>query len=78
MIEKIGEVVLPGDIIWKSDSDVKEKEAFILGPGLRRDSGNIVAFKAGILRTSKQTLWVDYNQRRVLNFGFMDIFVGNL
>ena len=69
MIEQINEVVLPGDFIWKSESDSKERESFKLGPGLRQESGNIIAFKAGVLRKKEPNiLWVDSNQRRVMKF----------
>lgn len=69
MVEQINEVVLPGDVIWKLDNDAKEKDGFKLGPGLRQECGNIIAFKAGILKKKEPNIfWVDNNQRRVINF----------
>ena len=69
MIEKINEIVLPGDSIWRADNESKEKETYKLGPGLRQESGNIISFKAGILRKKEPNiLWVDNNQRRVMPF----------
>ena len=66
---KVNTVVLPGDIICKiqdiessSDSRYKLK----LGPGLRQEDDEILAFKAGVLRSrDPQIFWVDTNQKRV-------------
>ena len=75
MVELINEVVLPGDVIWELDNDAKEKETFKLGPGLRRESGKIIALKAGILKKKEPNIfWVDNNQRRVMNFIHLFMF----
>ena len=62
----MNQVVLPGDILWSSEQDKNEKEKLKLGPGIRRDAGNILAFKAGILRSKDPNIiWIDNNQKRV-------------
>lgn len=54
-------IVMPGDILEKYIS----KETTILGPGLMRDEGKVVATKSGILKMRNSNLfWVDCHQKR--------------
>lgn len=65
----IDRVVMPGDILGQvkdlqSSSDKKVK--LRLGPGLRQDKDDIIAFKSGVLRhRSPAVYWIDSNQKRV-------------
>ena len=62
---KVGDVVVPGDIL----TDLKESEASgktILGPGLRRESESIVVVKPGVLKFKEPNFyWIDSHQKRV-------------
>ena len=66
----VNQVVLPGDIVAEKIKDKKDVHKNIklkLGPGLRLDKDNIVAYKCGVLREKENTtFWIDTNQRRVL------------
>lgn len=54
-------IVMPGDVLEKYIS----KETTILGPGLMRDEGRVVATKSGILKMRNNNLfWVDCHQKR--------------
>jgi exosome complex component RRP40 len=65
----VNQVVLPGDIVAqkvKNKQDVNKKIKLKLGPGLRNDKDNIVAYKCGVLREKESTVfWIDSNQKRV-------------
>ena len=68
----VNQAVLPGDIVAKKvkntqDEDVKVK--LKLGPGLRIDKENIVAYKCGVLREKNNAMfWIDTDQKRVFAF----------
>lgn len=54
-------IVMPGDVLEKYIS----KETTMLGPGLMRDEGKVVATKSGILKMRNNNLfWVDSHQKR--------------
>jgi len=65
----LNRVVMPGDILGKvqdlqTSSDKKVK--LRLGPGLRQDKDDVIAFKSGVLRhRSPAVYWIDTNQKRV-------------
>jgi exosome complex RNA-binding protein Rrp4 len=65
----INQVVLPGDIVAQKEQnnqDVDKKIKLKLGPGLKKDKDNIVAYKCGVLRGKESTMfWIDSNQKRV-------------
>lgn len=70
--DKIGEVLLPGDVFSFSvpeggDASVTIKsEKIICGPGLRRNGEEVQVCKSGILRHKQPNLyWIDTQQRRV-------------
>ncbi len=62
---KVLDVVVPGDNL----TDLKQSEAkgkTILGPGIRRDSENVVVTKPGVLKFKEPNFyWVDSHQKRV-------------
>ncbi|XP_030622567.1 exosome complex component RRP40 [Chanos chanos] len=66
---KIGDVVLPGDIFSfelpvTEDGSVKA-EKIICGPGLRRNGDEVLVCKSGILRHKQPNLyWIDSQQKR--------------
>lgn len=68
--DKIGEVLLPGDVFKFSlpeggDCNVKT-EKIICGPGLRRNGEEVHVCKSGVLRHKQANLyWIDSQQRRV-------------
>lgn len=71
--EKIGEVLLPGDVFsfkLPEDGDANIKpEKIICGPGLRRNGEEVQVCKSGILRHKQPNLyWIDSQQRRVRNW----------
>uniref|UniRef100_A0A672KSN8 Ribosomal RNA-processing protein 40 n=1 Tax=Sinocyclocheilus grahami TaxID=75366 RepID=A0A672KSN8_SINGR len=63
--EKIGEVLLPGDVFSfrlpeSGDGSIKT------GPGLRRNGEEVQVYKSGILRHKQPNMyWIDSQQRRV-------------
>jgi len=73
--EKIGEVLLPGDVFsfisaegGYGDCNIKP-EKIICGPGLRRNGEEVQVCKSGILRHKQPNLyWIDSQQRRVRNW----------
>lgn len=72
--EKIGEVLLPGDVFSfrmpESGGDcIIKTEKIICGPGLRRNGEEVQVCKSGILRHKQPNLyWIDSQQRRVRNW----------
>ncbi|KAK1789298.1 hypothetical protein P4O66_015237 [Electrophorus voltai] len=67
--DKVGEVVLPGDVFSLDLSDVEnntvKSEKIICGPGLRRNGDEILVSKSGILRHRSPNLyWIDSQQKR--------------
>ena len=68
----VNEVVMPGDIVGKTKNEEinkDKKRRLKLGPGLKIDKENIVAYKCGVLRQKDRKLyWVDTDQKRVLDF----------
>ncbi|XP_035274054.1 exosome complex component RRP40-like [Anguilla anguilla] len=59
--EKVGEVLLPGDIF----SFENTSEKVICGPGLRRNGDEVLVCKSGILRHKHPNMyWVDSQQKR--------------
>ena len=68
----VKEDVMPGDIVGKTKNEEKNKDKkrrLKLGPGLKIDKENIVAYKCGVLRQKDRKLyWVDTDQKRVLDF----------
>ncbi|KAK3754873.1 hypothetical protein QZH41_011352 [Actinostola sp. cb2023] len=64
----INRVVMPGDIlgtIQDLQQTTDRKVKLRLGPGLRQDKDDVIAFKPGILRhRSPGTYWIDCNQKR--------------
>ncbi|XP_065120126.2 exosome complex component RRP40 [Paramisgurnus dabryanus] len=67
--EKIGEVLLPGDLfscsLPESEDGSVKSEKTICGPGLRRNGDEVHVFKSGILRHKHPNLyWIDSQQRR--------------
>ncbi len=66
MEDRIGTVVIPGDNLGHIDPTSDDKEKLRLGPGLRQESGKVLAYKAGVLRSKKPRIfWIDSNQKRV-------------
>ncbi|XP_071446872.1 exosome complex component RRP40 [Hetaerina americana] len=66
MLIKVGDIVMPGDIVDEI-SRVKTETKCILGPGLRRYSENVIVCKSGIMRKKNpNTFWVDSHQRRYI------------
>ncbi|KAA0709644.1 Exosome complex component RRP40 [Triplophysa tibetana] len=69
--DKIGEVLLPGDVFTFSvqgggDCNIKT-EKIICGPGLRRNGEEVHVCKSGILRHKQANLyWIDSQQRRYI------------
>ncbi|KTF90079.1 hypothetical protein cypCar_00024548 [Cyprinus carpio] len=67
--EKIGEVLLPGDVFSfrlpeSGDGSIKT-EKIICGPGLRRNGEEVQVCKSGILRHKQPNMyWIDSQQRR--------------
>ena len=68
----INEVVLPGDVVAQkvqNNRDEDKKLKLKLGPGLKKEKDNIVAYKCGVLREKESTkykmLWIDSDQKRV-------------
>lgn len=70
-LEAVNRVVLPGDIVGNIadlDQTVNGKGKLKLGPGLRQEKGNVIAFKSGVLRHRiPGVYWIDCSQRRVRN-----------
>ncbi|XP_076861993.1 exosome complex component RRP40 [Brachyhypopomus gauderio] len=67
--DKIGEVVLPGDVFSFDLSAVEnttvKSEKIICGPGLRRNGDEILVYKSGVLRHKSPNLyWIDSQQKR--------------
>ncbi|KAK1175669.1 exosome complex component RRP40 [Acipenser oxyrinchus oxyrinchus] len=64
--EKIGEAVLPGDLLaFEIQNSENKREKLICGPGLRRDGEDVFVCKSGILRHKEPNLyWIDLQQRR--------------
>lgn len=60
---------MPGDILGTVNdlqSSIEKKVRIRLGPGLRQDKDEVIAFKSGVLRhRSPSTYWIDCNQKRV-------------
>ena len=69
MLEKVNQVVIPGDVIGSlagSSSGIR------LGQGLIQNQENIVATKAGVLRHKPpDRFWVESNHKRVRIYYFM-------
>ena len=65
----VNQVVLPGDTVAekvKNTQDTNGKVKLKLGPGLRIDKDNIVAYKCGVLREKNNAMfWIDTDQKRV-------------
>ncbi|KXJ21938.1 putative exosome complex component rrp40 [Exaiptasia diaphana] len=65
---KNARVVMPGDIIdnvHNLQASTDKKSKLRLGPGLRQDKDDVVAFKSGILRhRNPATFWIDCSQKR--------------
>ena len=68
----VNQVVLPGDIVAKKVKNTQDKDVKVklkLGPGLRIDKENIVAYKCGVLREKNNAMfWIDTDQKRVFAF----------
>ena len=68
----VNQVVLPGDIVAKKVKNTQDKDVKVkltLGPGLRIDKENIVAYKCGVLREKNNAMfWIDTDQKRVFTF----------
>lgn len=64
-ITKADELVMPGDII-EINKELFKSKRIILGPGLRNVDDQVIAAKAGVLRTKNQTFWVDSYQKRYI------------
>ena len=58
-------VYLPGDVL----RELKQSESSgktVLGPGLKKESGEVRVIKAGILRFKEPNVyWIDCHQKRV-------------
>lgn len=65
----VNQVVLPGDVVAEKVKDTQDKDRKVklkLGPGLRIDKDNVVAYKCGVLREkNKAMFWIDTDQKRV-------------
>ena len=61
----VGSVHLPGDVL----RELKQSESSgktVLGPGLKKESGEVRVIKAGILRYKEPNVyWIDCHQKRV-------------
>ena len=68
-LEMVNRVVMPGDIVGnvgELEESAERKGKVKLGPGLRQEKGNVIAFKSGVLRHRNPALfWIDCNQKRV-------------
>ena len=65
MVDHVGEVFLPGDVL-NSLRESEKTSKVVLGPGLRQDSEEIVVSKPGILRFKEPNIyWIDCHQKRV-------------
>ena len=63
MCEK--KIVISGDILPKL-SESEQSGKIVLGPGLKRDKGNVVATKSGVIRHKEPNVyWIDSHQKRV-------------
>ena len=66
----INQVVLPGDIVAQkiqNNQDEDKKLKLKLGPGLKKEKDNIVAYKCGVLREKENTMfWIDSDQKRYI------------
>ena len=70
MDASVGNVVMPGDVIFDLDT-LSPNEKIIFGPGLRREDEKIFAMKCGILkRNSSNVYYIDNHQKRVSVFSF--------
>lgn len=62
----MGDVAMPGDVM-KDITTINKKETIILGPGLRRESDMVFAYKAGILKkTNPAVYYIDSYQKRYI------------
>ncbi|XP_053987905.1 exosome complex component RRP40 [Hylaeus volcanicus] len=60
----LGDIIMPGDTV-KDIAEIKKKETIILGPGLRRETDTVFAFKAGVLKKRDPAVYyVDSYQKR--------------
>ena len=70
-LTRVAKVVLPGDVLGSEtdlEASLEGKGRIKLGPGLRREKGDVLAYKAGVLRHRQLGIyWIDCNQRRVSN-----------
>ncbi|KAI8509113.1 Exosome component 3 [Branchiostoma belcheri] len=66
MVDSVGKVVIPGDVL--SEFRASEKTSKVaLGPGLRQDGEEVLVTKSGILRHKEPNLyWIDCHQRRYI------------
>ncbi|XP_023329231.1 exosome complex component RRP40 [Eurytemora carolleeae] len=63
MLDRIDQVVLPGDDI--RDITEKDTNQVILGPGLRREGEKVLVIKPGLLkRKDPGVYWIDSHQKR--------------
>ncbi|XP_064626629.1 exosome complex component RRP40-like [Lineus longissimus] len=64
MADSTNDVVMPGDVLHNlKTSDTSGK--IVIGPGLRRDSDNIIVTKPGVVRFKDPNIyWVDCYQKR--------------
>lgn len=69
--DKVGEVLLPGDVFSFKISETisltanTKPEKVVCGPGLRRDGDEVLVCKSGILRHKQPSMyWIDSQQRR--------------
>lgn len=60
-MEKLGQVVMPGEIIGKVDPDKTTK----IGIGVVQNQENLLATKCGVLRRKGNHVWIDNRQKRV-------------
>ncbi|XP_069128295.1 exosome complex component RRP40-like [Argopecten irradians] len=66
MVDHVGKVVLPGDIVTGFKASEKTSKV-ILGPGLRQETETIRATKPGILRYKEPNVyWIDSYQKRYI------------
>ena len=65
MVDKVGKVVVPGEVlsdILGSDSSLK----IVLGPGIRQDVDSVIVSKPGVLKFKEPNIyWIDSFQKRV-------------
>jgi exosome complex RNA-binding protein Csl4 len=64
-MEKVGQVVMPGEVIGKVDPTKTTK----IGIGVIQNQENLIATKSGILRSKGNHVWVDNRQKRVRPLG---------